>query len=68
MQRVVSILSAFGDPAKNTFPMVAKYDWFRFYQYDMDKMYPCTGTPGCLPADDKTASSQNNPKEQNYGK
>lgn len=60
--------AAFGDPSKNVFPMVAKYDWFRFYKLDSDATYPCVGTPACLPADDKTASSQNNPKEVNYGK
>jgi beta-glucanase (GH16 family) len=61
--------AAFGDPTKNTYPMTAKYDWFRFYTLDgMETMYPCKETPGCLPAEDKTGSSQNNPKEVNYGK
>lgn len=60
---------AFGDPTKNTYPMVAKYDWFRFYKLDsaMEPSYPCAATPGCLPDEDKTASAQNNPKEVNYG-
>lgn len=60
--------AAFGDPTKNTYPMVAKYDWFRFYKLDTETTYPCSPTPGCLPAADKTSSSQNNPKEVNYGK
>jgi hypothetical protein len=61
---------AFGDPSKNTYPMVAKYDWFRFYELDseLEPTYPCDATPGCLPAEDKTVSSQNNPKEVSYGK
>lgn len=60
---------AFGDPTKNTYPMVAKYDWFRFYKLDgaMEPTYPCIATPGCLPEEDRTTSSQNNPKEVNYG-
>jgi hypothetical protein len=60
--------AAFGDPTKNTFPMVAKYDWFRFYKLNTETMYPCKPTPTCLPDADKTASSQNNPKEMMYGK
>lgn len=57
----------FGDAANNKYPFTAKYDWFRFYKLDTETTYPCTGTPGCLPAADKTKSSQNNPKEANYG-
>ncbi len=60
--------NAFGDSGGNVYPFTAKYDWFRFYKYNAEEFYPCSPTPGCLPDPDKTTSSQNNPKEQNYGK
>ena len=59
--------AAFGNPAQNQYPFSAKYDWFRFYKLDSETTYPCSPTPACLPAEDKTKSSQNNPKEQAYG-
>jgi beta-glucanase (GH16 family) len=62
--------AAFGDPTKNTYPMAAKFDWFRFYRLadvTQEPTYPCSPAPACLPAADKTKSSQNNPKETNYG-
>lgn len=59
--------AAFGNPAQNQYPFTAKYDWFRFYKLNTETTYPCSPTPACLPADDKTQSSQNNPKEMNYG-
>ena len=59
--------AAFGNPAQNQYPFSAKYDWFRFYKADAETMYPCAPTPACLPAEDKTTSSQNDPKETNYG-
>jgi len=59
--------TAFGDAANNKYPFTAKYDWFRFYKLDQEMTYPCSPTPGCLPAADKTKSSQNNPKETGYG-
>jgi beta-glucanase (GH16 family) len=51
-----------GDPAKNTYPLIGEYDWFRFYKWDQDATYPCEPVPGCLPADDKDFSL-NNPNE-----
>jgi hypothetical protein len=59
--------AAFGNPAQNQYPFTAKYDWVRFYKLDSETMYPCSPTPACLPAADKTKSSQNNPKEMAYG-
>jgi hypothetical protein len=58
----------FGAGVNNKYPFTAKYDWFRFYKADAETTYPCAATPGCLPAEDKTSSSQNNPKEMMYGK
>jgi hypothetical protein len=60
--------TTFGDGANNKYPFTAKYDWFRFYKLNTETTYPCSPTPGCLPDADKTISSQNNPKEVNYGK
>jgi len=51
-----------GDPATNVYPFTGEYDWFRFYKWDQDTMYPCEPVPACLPADDKDLS-MNNPKE-----
>jgi hypothetical protein len=59
--------TAFGDALNNTYPFTAKYDWFRFYKLNSEATYPCSPTPGCLAPDDKIKSSQNNPKEANYG-
>jgi beta-glucanase (GH16 family) len=58
---------AFGNPALNEFPFSATYDYVRFYRLNTDTTYPCTPAPACLPAADKTSSSQNNPREPNYG-
>jgi len=59
--------TAFGgfDPNNNTYPLVAEYDWFRFYKWNMDMAYPCEPIPTCLPADDLDLSV-NNPKETTY--
>lgn len=67
---VFKLATAFGDPSKNVFPMQAEYDWFRYYQLDTEKMYPCSPTPACLNKTngDYTAASQNNPKESPYVK
>jgi hypothetical protein len=43
--------------------MVSEYDWFRFYKWNEETMYPCTPTPDCLPAEDKHVNSKNNPEE-----
>jgi hypothetical protein len=59
--------NAFGDPANNKFPFDASFDYFHFYKADAETTYPCSPTPTCLPAADKTKSAQNNPKEVNYG-
>jgi beta-glucanase (GH16 family) len=48
-----------GDPALNTFPIAGQYDWFRFYKWDQDATYPCSATPGCLPAADLELSKNN---------
>lgn len=59
--------TTFGDGVNNKFPFTASYDWFRFYKLNSETTYPCANPPSCLPAEDKTKSSQNNPKEVNYG-
>jgi hypothetical protein len=59
--------NTFGDGVNNKFPFKATYEYFRFYKLDTETKYPCSPTPACLDADDKTASSQNNPNEKNYG-
>jgi beta-glucanase (GH16 family) len=51
-----------GDPALNTYPIKAEYDWFRFYKWNNDTTYPCLNTPSCLPADDLKLA-KNNPKD-----
>jgi hypothetical protein len=48
-----------GDPALNTFPIAGQYDWFRFYKWNQDTTYPCTATPGCLPAADLQLAKNN---------
>ena len=59
--------AAFGDGANNKFPFTAEYDYFRFYKLNSETKYPCSPTPACLDAADKTASAQNNGTEVNYG-
>jgi beta-glucanase (GH16 family) len=51
-----------GDPTRNAYPLTAEYDWFRFYKWDNDKTYPCTGVPDCLPGEDRN-KSKNNPSD-----
>ncbi len=51
-----------GDPSTNVYPMVAEYDWFRFYKWDGDTTYPCSGPPACLPEGDRDRS-KNNPED-----
>ena len=58
--------NAFGDCVNNKYPFHASYGYFHFYKADSET-YPCTPTPACLPAADKTKSAQNTPKEVNYG-
>lgn len=48
-----------GDPANNTYPIKAEYDWFRFYKWNNDTTYPCVNTPSCLPADDLKLAKNN---------
>ena len=57
----------FGDPVNNKYPFKAEYDYFRFYKLGTEVKYPCSPTPACLAAADKTSSAQNNPNELNYG-
>ncbi len=59
--------TAFGDGVNNKFPFQSEYDYFHFYKLDTETTYPCSPVPTCLPAADKTKSSQNNPTEANYG-
>jgi hypothetical protein len=51
-----------GDPTRNQYPMAAAYEWFRFYKWDQEAMYPCANPPGCLPGED-TNKSKNNPDD-----
>jgi beta-glucanase (GH16 family) len=55
----------FGDPAGNNYPLKSEYDSFRFYKLASETTYPCSPTPGCLPAAD-TKFSQNNASEVPY--
>jgi beta-glucanase (GH16 family) len=48
-----------GDPALNTFPIAGQYDWFRFYKWNQDATYPCSGAPGCLPPADLELAKNN---------
>ena len=59
--------TAFGDGINNHYPLKAEYEYFRFYKLDTEAKYPCSPTPACLDAADKSKSSQNNPSEMNYG-
>ena len=56
----------FGDGKTNAYPIKSEYEYFHFYKWDQDTVYPCSPAPACLPAADK-ANSQNNPSEQHYG-
>ncbi|HET6284276.1 MAG TPA: glycoside hydrolase family 16 protein, partial [Polyangia bacterium] len=51
-----------GDPANNSYPIKAQYDWFRFYRWNNDATYPCSPVPSCLPAADLTLA-KNNPAD-----
>src|SRR5262249_10920924 len=48
-----------GDPAQNVYPIAGQYDWFRFYKWNMDDKYPCSGAPGCLSAADLNLAKNN---------
>jgi len=48
-----------GDPADNVYPITGTYDWFRFYRWDQDTMYPCEDAPACLPAADLELAKNN---------
>jgi hypothetical protein len=48
-----------GDPTLNQYPITGQYDWFRFYRWNQDTMYPCGATPGCLPEEDLTLAKNN---------
>ena len=37
-----------GDPKRNTYPMTATYDYFRFYKSNTDTKYPCAPYPACV--------------------
>jgi beta-glucanase (GH16 family) len=59
---VFNYLAMFGGKKlKNDhFPMHTEYDWFRFYKWDGDAEYPCSGmSTQCLTSDDKFLSSNN---------
>eukprot|EP00933_Yihiella_yeosuensis_P035292 TRINITY_DN28816_c2_g1_i1.p1 TRINITY_DN28816_c2_g1~~TRINITY_DN28816_c2_g1_i1.p1 ORF type:complete len:377 (+),score=77.40 TRINITY_DN28816_c2_g1_i1:102-1232(+) len=54
--------AGFGGPdlKNNRYPMVAEYDWFRFYKWDKDDKYPCPNLgKSCLTSDDRYLSSNN---------
>ena len=55
---------AFGDPTKNTYPMTSEYDYFHYYKWSGETVYPIAGHPTGA---DYTKAAQNNPKEMNYG-
>jgi beta-glucanase (GH16 family) len=59
--------NAFGDGSLNKYPFQVSVDYFHFYKWDQEDTYPCSPTPGCMASEDKTKSSQNNPKEMSYG-
>ncbi len=51
------------DPTKNTYPMTATYDYFRFYKAATgESTYPCSPTPGCIAHSD-IIMSKNNPND-----
>jgi endo-1,3-1,4-beta-glycanase ExoK len=52
-----------GDPSKNTYPMTATYDYFRFYKAATgESTYPCSPTPSCIAHAD-IIQSKNNPDD-----
>jgi hypothetical protein len=48
-----------GSPADNVYPIRAQYDWFRYYKWESDAMYPCSPLPSCLPAADLELAKNN---------
>jgi hypothetical protein len=51
------------DPSKNTYPMTATYDYFRFYKAATgESTYPCSPTPSCIAHSD-IIRSKNNPDD-----
>lgn len=52
---------AFGNPANNVYPFHSTYEYFRFYKWDQETMYP-VDDPKTLPQAD-LAYSQNNSNE-----
>jgi beta-glucanase (GH16 family) len=51
------------DPSKNTYPMTATYDYFRFYKAASgETTYPCSPTPSCIAHVD-IVQSKNNPDD-----
>jgi len=61
--KVMMNLWAYKDLDKNTYPMVYKIDWVRFYKSNLERgNYPCANPPLCLlPAD--VDYSKNNPND-----
>lgn len=44
----------------NHYPMFSEYDWFRFYRWDKETLYPCGEfDPSCLTEDDMYLTSNN---------
>jgi hypothetical protein len=62
---VFASAAAFGDPTNNVYPFHADYDWFRFYKWDTEPMYPYDNPKTQLPPGD-VDFSQNNPSELVY--
>jgi hypothetical protein len=61
---VFASAAAFGDPARNQYPFHSSYDYFRFYRWNQETMYP-VADPKTLPLAD-VAFSRNNPNETTY--
>ena len=51
-----------GNVAATQYPLVAEYDWFRFYKWDGDDQYPCEPLPNCLSPED-VDENRNNAKD-----
>jgi beta-glucanase (GH16 family) len=51
-----------GDPQLNEYPFSTEYEWFRFYKWDGEVTYPCSGAPSCLDESDLDYS-KNNPDD-----
>jgi beta-glucanase (GH16 family) len=62
---VFASAQAFGDPTKNKYPFHSTYDYFRFYKWNMETMYPVDDPHTQLTGND-VAHSQNNSMETGH--